>query len=388
MTKRIVFSVAALLLVACAALAPFHYVSGQSSHGNRSGSGGSGTVTSVATTSPITGGTFTTTGTIACATCTTNAAALTSNAVVLGAGSQATQVSTGITTNGASELDLGVSGTNGVLGFNGSTSGKATFTAPSTAGTSTNPVVMTNVITGPTGSVSAPTYGWNSAGGYGMFFGNGTIIAQASAAIAAFSSAGNNGMRLGPSSGVQWVLSGSPDTGTADTGLYRQAAGVVSAGNGTSSDESALFRWGGACKPTSGATMNASGTPVAFCTWNLPASAKTWSWQCSGTYTTSTATDTFAVGMNASQNPTSETGNAIIYSTLTGTSTAGSATQTTSGNQNILTGASVSNVTSIPFSTSGTIQASATAGTFALTGTLTGTSPSGTVNVGTTCILY
>jgi hypothetical protein len=51
---------------------------------------GSGTVTSISTTSPITGGTITTTGTIACATCTTNAAALTSNALIIGGGGQAT----------------------------------------------------------------------------------------------------------------------------------------------------------------------------------------------------------------------------------------------------------------------------------------------------------
>jgi len=45
-------------------------------------------VTSVATTSPITGGTITATGTIACATCATSAAALTNHAPVIGAGSQ------------------------------------------------------------------------------------------------------------------------------------------------------------------------------------------------------------------------------------------------------------------------------------------------------------
>ncbi len=39
------------------------------------GGGGSGTVTSVATKGPITGGTFTTSGTIACATCTVKVAA-------------------------------------------------------------------------------------------------------------------------------------------------------------------------------------------------------------------------------------------------------------------------------------------------------------------------
>lgn len=51
----------------------------------------SGTVTSVATTSPITGGTFTTSGTIGCATCVTSAASLTSTALMTGAGSQGSQ---------------------------------------------------------------------------------------------------------------------------------------------------------------------------------------------------------------------------------------------------------------------------------------------------------
>lgn len=53
------------------------------------GGGGSGTVTSVATSSPITGGPISTTGTIGCPTCTTNAAALTANALVIGGGLQA-----------------------------------------------------------------------------------------------------------------------------------------------------------------------------------------------------------------------------------------------------------------------------------------------------------
>jgi hypothetical protein len=62
-----------------------------------------GTVSSVATTSPITGGTITGTGTIACATCVTSAAALTSGQLVAGAGSQASAVTnlTGdVTTSG------------------------------------------------------------------------------------------------------------------------------------------------------------------------------------------------------------------------------------------------------------------------------------------------
>lgn len=53
-----------------------------------------GTVTSISTTSPLTGGTITTTGTIACATCVISAASLTSNALVIGGGSQASSTTT------------------------------------------------------------------------------------------------------------------------------------------------------------------------------------------------------------------------------------------------------------------------------------------------------
>ena len=48
-----------------------------------------GTVTSIATTAPISGGTITTTGTLSCPTCVTSAAALTANALVIGGGLQA-----------------------------------------------------------------------------------------------------------------------------------------------------------------------------------------------------------------------------------------------------------------------------------------------------------
>ncbi len=51
-------------------------------------------VTSISTTSPITGGTITSTGTIACATCVTSAASLTANQATWGAGLQ------GVATNG------------------------------------------------------------------------------------------------------------------------------------------------------------------------------------------------------------------------------------------------------------------------------------------------
>lgn len=52
----------------------------------------SGTVTSIATTGPIGGGTITTTGTLTCTTCVTSAASLTSGDLMTGAGSQGSQV--------------------------------------------------------------------------------------------------------------------------------------------------------------------------------------------------------------------------------------------------------------------------------------------------------
>ena len=72
-------------------------------------SAGTGTVTSLATSSPITGGTITTSGTIACPTCVTSAAALTNNQLVFGAGSQASAVGdlTGdVTTSGGKTTAL------------------------------------------------------------------------------------------------------------------------------------------------------------------------------------------------------------------------------------------------------------------------------------------
>lgn len=53
---------------------------------------GTGTVTEVDTSSPLGGGPITTTGTLTCTTCVTSAASLTSHAIVLGAGSQASAV--------------------------------------------------------------------------------------------------------------------------------------------------------------------------------------------------------------------------------------------------------------------------------------------------------
>lgn len=71
-------------------------------------------------------------------TVTATAGALTTNAVVLGAGTTDTKVSTGITTNGGSELNLGVNATTiGKVKMFGNTSGDVTIQPAAVAGTAT-----------------------------------------------------------------------------------------------------------------------------------------------------------------------------------------------------------------------------------------------------------
>ncbi len=121
------------------------------------GAPGVGTVTSVATTSPITGGTFTTSGTIACATCVTSAASLTSNALMTGAGGQASQTVTtgsgvltalgnGVNTSGGvvtqpvantslANSSVTIGSTNVALGATAATVAGLTLTSPTLSGT-------------------------------------------------------------------------------------------------------------------------------------------------------------------------------------------------------------------------------------------------------------
>ena len=198
-----------------------------------------GTVTSIATTSPITGGPITATGTIACATCVTSAASLTSNALILGGGGQASATNTAFTTNGTTTLTIGVAaGGNGVLALAGNTSGTATFTAPAVAGTSTNGVTMSNVLLAPLGAVGTPAYSFSAHADAGMYYGaNGVYLAHTGVPILRAIQSGNPFFGMS-STGVFYFTSGNIDA-SGDTAISRVSAGVLAVGNSTQGDASA-----------------------------------------------------------------------------------------------------------------------------------------------------
>lgn len=276
---------------------------------------------------------------------------------------------------------------NAILALSGNTSGTCT-----TTGSATSTVTSESCAhLGPVGSVTVPTYGFTGFATTGTYAnGSGGIVSTVAGVneFLLFTSIA----RLKSASVFGWA-SGDPSSTAIDTNFTRLAPGVVALGSGSAAAETGLLRGAGPCRIIAAVALTVGGGSTAVCTWTLPGAARTWGWICSGTYNVSAGTTpTFGLGMNASQTPTSETGNASIDSVSGGgtsqVSTANSATATASGNQSILTGATVTTVTNAPWSSSGTIQASVTTGTFAITAIVTGTSAVGQVNVGSVCELY
>ena len=144
----------------------------------------------------------------------------------------------------AAALTCGVLNTTAcvITGY-GSTSGTATLTWPAVAGTSTNPVTFSNVLEGPNGSVSAPTYGFTNSTGSGLWFdGAYPEITQNGSRVTAFPS-------TGPQSGAGTIYGWTSTAGnpglSADTGISRTAAATIAVGNGTPSDASGTINAAG-----------------------------------------------------------------------------------------------------------------------------------------------
>jgi hypothetical protein len=212
----------------------------------------------------VTGGGGTGTGTV-----TNTGGALTANSVVLGAGGNDTKVSTGITTNGASELDLGLNGTAaGVLGLNGSTSGKATLTAPAAAGTVNNGIISSNSIVLPVFTIGAG-FDLQASGiaTQGIGFGSGSTrdVYIGSGNFNSTDFNNNDGVDFNAASFVGWCASGICTAG--DTMMSRISAGVVGIGTTNANPTSGTIKPGLYATGTNCAAVGTAANPsVASCT--------------------------------------------------------------------------------------------------------------------------
>ena len=131
------------------------------------------------------------------------------------------------------EIDSGANGgAAGVYGLFGSTSGKATFTAPAVAGTATNPITITNVLATSEGSNANPSYG-SSLANRGLYFtstdSGKALIEIGTTDIMAFSA--GNGPTLRSDFGLGWGSTTNINGATTwDTAISRSAAGVLAVG--------------------------------------------------------------------------------------------------------------------------------------------------------------
>jgi len=189
-----------------------------------------------------------------------------------------------------------------------------------------------------------------------------------------------------------WMPGNNIATGAVDTCATRSAAGMVAVGTtSTVGDETGLLRVGNACHVTADITLPVN-TATTVCTWSLPALAKAWAWQCQIPWaiTAGTGTNTLAIIANPSQTPTAATnGSAEIKTTNTNTATELTTAISASGGTTLLTSGTITpGATVFMSSTSGTLLASATAGTFAIQMTAAGTTATAAAKAGATCLLY
>lgn len=218
---------------------------------------GSGTVTSITFSSPLSGGTVTSTGTVGCPTCTTSAAALTSNQIVIGAGSQAEQT-------------LGSLGTNTTV-LHGNAGGAPAFSA----------VVLTTDVSG---LLPLTNGGLNAS----LTASNGGILySTASAgAILAGTATARQMLQSGASTTPAWSTTTWPATTTINRILFSSSTSVIgeiSTANGGLLNASATGVPSMTVTPvlglagTSTGTLGLSGVTSGVVTIQPASAAGTWS---------------------------------------------------------------------------------------------------------------
>lgn len=198
-----------------------------------SSAGGGGTVTSVATTAPITGGTFTTSGTIACATCVTSSSPGAGIAHFAGSTQAVTSSAVALASDVSGQLPIGSVGSAGLSGTAPVTIAATGVIACATCATTTNGGALSGtspVAISAAGAISINNNGITAtqlAAQYakkacGFSMGDGTNAVAA----ATYPSSGQM-LQCVNNSGVTWTITGihcfTDNAGTSTINVYNNA---------------------------------------------------------------------------------------------------------------------------------------------------------------------
>lgn len=309
-------------------------------------------------------------------------------------------------------LNCGVLNTTAcVITGTGSTSGTATLTWPATAGSTTNPIVFSNAIAvNQSGnSAATPSYTFAGSTNYGFYAAGASFSIFTSLNGSAVSATIPTGLALGSTGVFQWGNTTCCTVAGGDTGISRDAAGVVDVGTGAQGSTAGKMQMANLALTGSAPAITAPGTtpyinasgpliqtqqcsfalttstftlalsPVNLCTWTLPNAAVVWRVNCqAGWSNPAGTTPTFAVGNNWAQTPSGVAADANIGTSNAGVAVEGYTASTSNGNI-VATGNLTNSATIFPVTWWTTFTGNATSGAYHPTASLTGTSATGTL---------
>jgi len=217
--------------------------------------------------------------------------------------------STGLTYDQTHTLTISVAGGGaGTLALSGNTSGTATFAAPAVAGTATNPVTISNVLSLPNGTAANPSvsatvgagYGWGvTSGGLNFWTRNTTgVLSADNAGVYMLANGANR---------IAWI-NGDPvgsQTGYLGVGSIAASAAVLAVGTGAAGNHAGLIQSGMTVFVTGDFTTSGVGTAlenITGLTYTFPATALNWSFHCHVGYHQNAANAAVAFGLQDTTN--------------------------------------------------------------------------------------